>query len=567
MGRKEADKEALLQETLIPVEETPQPRTPTPRYNFKKYNQDQQFLIPLSLKDLIKDGSLVLFIDLLINFLHDNGSLDSFYRSYRPDRWGAPAYHPKMMLKIIFYGICHGILSSRKLARSLETNLELRYLAGMNTPNHRTISDFRNRHNDALRDLFVDILEVCQEAGLVKIGRVALDGMKNGANASMSKSFTRQTLARKVKELLEEAKLIDDEEDQIHGEKRGDELPDDLSSEEAQQKVIEEAMRRLSEARQKEQEQKEEHRNAEEKNPGEDGLQETLYDIDEAGNDDPASESSQPEETEVSGPSRHDLDRLKRTIDAFNQAGRKEREEREKQEEKLELREKEEAESGKKKRGRKLKDPRAIRYPELKGNTTDPDSRIMMDGHGNYLQGYNCQAMVDTLSQVIVACGVTQDANDFHQLIPMLETCYLNLGMTPEQCLADAGYFTNEHVRQVIDGCEMFVNTTKGWKLQQELREKGAPRGRIPDGLSERELMERKLLTKYGHKIYSYRYVVEAVFGQMYTKGQKGFLRRGIPKVITDWSLICSSNNLMKLFTSGRWSVSDSSLTIEGVGG
>ncbi len=565
MERQVDDKDA--QETLFPVDEDDAPRSKParPHYNFKKYVQDQQLLIPLSVKELVKEDSLVSFIDLLINHLEEKGALDRIYRSYRPDGWGAPAYHPKMMLKIIFYAISHGILSSRQLARILEYNSELWYLSGMQKPDHRTISDFRNRHNDALQDIFLDILELCQEAGLVKVGRVAIDGTKNKANASMSSSYTRETLVHKIKELLEKAQLLDDDEDLLYGERRGDELPDDLSSEKAQQKVIEAAHRKLSEARGKKQEQSEERKKDLKRKREEDGgVQEQIYD---GADTDESEETSSPEENEGSDPSHHDLDRLERHLDAYHQAGRKERDEREKQEDKQEQRELEEAEDGKKKKGRKLKDPRAIRFPELKGNTTDPDSRIMMDGHGHYVQGYNCQIMVDIHSQVIVTYGLTQEGNDVYQLIPMLEACRSNLGRMPGQCLADAGYWKNDHVPQFIDGCEMFVNTTKGWKLLQQLRENGAPRGRIPGGLSNRELMERKLLTKRGHGIYSDRYVVEALYGQLDTIGLTAFLRRGVPKVTTDWSLICSSNNLRKLYTSRRWHVSDSSLVIEGVGG
>ena len=569
------DEEA--QKTLMPIDTTTPPqRAPSPRYNFRKYDQNQQFLLPVSLKEWIDTGSLVHFLDVLINHLDNEGALDPIYQDYRVDGWGAPAYHPRMMVKVIFYGICNGPLSTRKLARAIETNMELRYLSGNQLPDFRTICDFRNRHNEALCNLFTDILELCEEAGLVKVGRVSLDGTKMKANASMSKSYLRETIARKIMELMTEAKLLDDEEDQIFGsQRRGDELPEDLSDEGAQRKVIELAMKRLTEARKKQQEQREREKVQKEKQKKvkkRASDQQEPIDVDEDVGNGPAGDASSPQSVEEgsesgSGPSRHDLDRLERMVDAYDQASQKEREAREEQEEKHRKREQEEAETGKKKRGRKLKDPEEIEFPNAKGNITDPDSRIMVDGHGNHLQGYNCQAVVDTFSQIIVAFGVTQEENDFHQLIPMLEACHLNMGRMPGQCVADAGYWTDEHGDLFIDGCEMFINTMKSWKLREKLKEKGPPKGRIPGGLSKRDLMERKLLTRKGQKVYKTRYMSEAVYGQMDTRGQNRFLRRGIPKVTTDWSLICSSTNLMKLYTSRRWSISDSSLVLESVGG
>lgn len=583
------------QTRLAQLDGPPPAAQPEPNYNFRKYDQSQQFLVPVSIRDWIEEGSKVEFLDALFNSLDRDGILGPLYQSYRSDGWGAPAYHPLMMVKILFYSICYGVLSSRKLAWLLHVNMELRFLSGNKQPNFRTICDFRNRHNAFLSQLFVDVLDLCKQAGLVSVGRIALDGTKMKANASLEKSYTRETIARKIKQLLEEARLIDEQEDDAFGSRRGDELPEDLRSEGAQRRVIDEALRRLAEARQKEEmerQQQDASGGAEKAESGSSTLldkavatpQENVPDesdeqlesdqasallADSTATDQDAAAGNSAGEQSDPGPTHHNLDRLERMLDAYEQAGRKEQRAQAEQQEKIEQREKEEAETGKMKRGKKPTPPDEIRFPDSQGNITDPDSRIMMDGHGHYLQGYNCQASVTTQGnqQIITACGVTQEENDYHQLRPMMDRSEANVGEPAGQWVADAGYYTDAEVELFISDTEMFVNTKKGWQLLKELREQGPPRGRIPKDLSTRERMERKLRTQRGQKIYASRFNSEAVFGQMETRGIDRFYRRGLQKVDTDWSMICSSSNILKLHDSGNWFISDGYLHIEPPGG
>ena len=190
-----------------------------------------------------------------------------------------------------------------------------------------------------------------------------------------------------------------------------------------------------------------------------------------------------------------------------------------------------------------------------KANTTDPDSRIMKTRTG-WVQGYNCQAVTDE-NQFIVATEVTQDCNDAHQLKPMLEKVHESLTtidheQSTKTLSADAGYwFEGLDIQKIEeDGPELILATRKSWKQRQLSREKPPPRGRIPKGLSQRERMDRKLLTKRGQGIYAKRgQTVEAIFGQ--TKqglGFKDFLLRGLHKVQGEWDLQCSVSNLLKLF-------------------
>ncbi len=190
-----------------------------------------------------------------------------------------------------------------------------------------------------------------------------------------------------------------------------------------------------------------------------------------------------------------------------------------------------------------------------KANVTDPDSRIMKTRKG-WIQGYNCQAVTDE-NQFIVAAEVTQHCNDSQQLELMLEQVSENLKsagieQSPDTASTDAGYWREGLDIKKIEkeGPELIISPSKDWKQRKRDREKPPPRGRIPKGLTQRELMERKLRTKRGKHIYSKRgQTVEAVFG--HNKEVLGFCRfllRGLNRVRGEWMLQCSVLNLLKIF-------------------
>jgi transposase len=169
--------------------------------------------------------------------------LREFYASYRNDGWGAAAYDPAMMVAVLLYAYCQGIRSSRRIARALERDIGFRVLAANHQPDFRTICRFRAEHEEALERLFVQVLQLCREAGLVKLGVVALDGTKVAANAALAANRSYQALEEEVRRILAEAKVVDAEEDARYGpERRGDELPEGLG-----RRV--ERLRRLQEAR------------------------------------------------------------------------------------------------------------------------------------------------------------------------------------------------------------------------------------------------------------------------------------------------------------------------------
>jgi myosin heavy subunit len=249
---------------------------------------------------------------------------------------------------------------------------------------------------------------------------------------------------------------------------------------------------------------------------------------------------------------REQEDRLNRLREAKARLDAEEHQLREEQAEKIRQREQEEEETGRKKRGRKPKPPEEVGLPEeKKANPTDPESQTLKTRTG-WVQGYNGQAMVDCDTQIIVAHAVTTDANDVQQLEPMLERCEEVNGKRPEKALADAGYWSEANARVEDEQTELFIATTKDWKRRKELREKGPPRGRIPESYGPKERMERKLRTKRGRGIYRKRsQSVEPVFGQHVMRGLDRFLLRGEKGAQAEWSLFSATHNLLKLWRSG----------------
>ena len=183
----------------------------------------------------------------------DQLDLSAITARYEEERRGGRPYHPRMMVKVLLYGYCTGVASSRRIARRLHEDIAFRVLAANNTPDFRTISDFRKDHLEALGGLFLQVLELCQQAGLVKLGHVALDGTKVRANAWKHKAMSygrmkeqEGQLTAEVAELLRRAGEVDDDEDRRYGrDKRGDELPEELAFRESRLRKIREAKEAL----------------------------------------------------------------------------------------------------------------------------------------------------------------------------------------------------------------------------------------------------------------------------------------------------------------------------------
>lgn len=218
---------------------------------YRPYEPDQTYLLPPSLKEWLPKNHLTYFI----NDMVDELDLSEITREYEGEDRGYPPYHPVMMTKVLVYGYCVGKPSSRRIQKELEEDVAFRVLSAENRPDFRTISDFRKRHLNALAKIFCQVLQLCQKAGLVKLGHVALDGTKIKANASKHKAMsydrmckTEAELEKEVARLLQEAERVDTREDELYGkDKRGDELPEELSQRETRLKKIREAKKALEE--------------------------------------------------------------------------------------------------------------------------------------------------------------------------------------------------------------------------------------------------------------------------------------------------------------------------------
>jgi transposase len=455
---------------------------------FRPYEIDQQLLLPPNLRDWLPEGHLALFV------LDAVGALDltSIFREYdKSNGRGQPPYHPAMMVALLLYAYCTGKPSSRKIERATVEEVPYRVLTGDQHPDHASIAEFRKRHLHALGKLFVQVLRLCEKAGLVKLGHVALDGSKVKANASKHKamSYGRMTEAEKrleaeVKALLSRAADIDEKEDATYGKgKNGTELPQELQRRESRLKKIREAKAALEE------EAKEEAKQAAE-------------------------------------------------------AARA----------KIEERKQKEKETGKKTGGRPVTVPdveQAVPKPKAQRNFTDPESRIMKDGASkSYEQAYNAQIAVDSQAQVIVASGMTQETNDKKQLLPMMAKVGENCGLLPEKASADAGYFSETNLTDPsVEKIELYVppDRQKHGQMLELSNEEPA------ENTTVIEQMRHKLRTPAGRTEYKKRkQVVEPVFGQI--KEARGFRRfsfRGLNQVAAEWDLICLTHNLLKLFRAG----------------
>ena len=450
---------------------------------------NQTLMFPPTLHDWLPEGHLARFLVDVVSAL----DLSAIYKSYQEkDGRGQAAYAPEMMVRVLLYGYATGVYSSRKIRTRTFEDVAFRYLSGDQHPDHATIAEFRKRHLDALSGLFTQALLLCSEAGLVKLGHVAIDGTKIKANASKHKAMsykrmneTEARLKQEIDALLATAEKTDAEEDAQHGKDRhGDELPVELQRRESRLRKIGEAKGAL------EQEAKEKA-------------------------------AQQCAETE----------------------------------QKLAEREEDEQRTGKKKRGRKPEapDPEQAKPDDTaQRNFTDPESRIMPDGanKGSFVQGYNAQIAVDSVSQVIVAAEVTQETNDKMQLIPMIAQIVTNLEQKPQKVSADTGYFSKANVTdESVKDVDLYVATGRD-KHDGAVETIGDP---SPPDASPKEAMRHKLRTAAGRAVYKMRKaIVEPVFGQI--KEQRGFRRfslRGKLNVSREWKLVCAASNLLKLFRAG----------------
>src|SRR5918994_259978 len=207
---------------------------------FVACDREQSFLMPPDVREWLPEGHLAWFvIDAVAEM-----DLDAFYAAYRVDGRSRPAYDPAMMVALLLYAYARGIRSSRVIERACEEDVAFRVLAAQRRPDHATIARFVERHRDAIAGLFGEVLSLCAKQGLASVGVIAVDGTKLAGNASRNANVDYEQIAR---EILEEAKAVDAAEDELYGDARGDELPEQLRTGQGRRGWLREAKRRLEE--------------------------------------------------------------------------------------------------------------------------------------------------------------------------------------------------------------------------------------------------------------------------------------------------------------------------------
>lgn len=417
--------------------------------------------------------------------------LSPIYSDYeRKDGRGQSAYHPLLLTRLLLYGYCLGITSSRRIERATFDDVAFRYLAANQHPDHDTIADFRQRHVEALSGLFVQALRLCDKAGLVKLGNVAIDGTKILANASTRRSVGHAKLAEReqywretVERLLQEAALTDQAEDELCKSQARDALPSELAHAQSR-------LERLRQARlELEREAKEELDAAQKYQPRKRGR--------------PRKEEALSQTPQQRSERKRGRDRLRR---AQAQADE----------------------------------------PTRQYNFVDPDSRVMKDNARKcFVQAYNAQVAADAHAQVIVAAEVTQQTTDRQQLLPMAAAISETMGRKPEALTADAGYGDSTSLHDTaLEGVQVLVSPDSKLAPPDAALPPRAPRN------EEALQMRETLASETGKSLYAKRKVtVEPVFGQIKeVRSIRRFRLRSLEKVRFEWKLICATHNLLKLF-------------------
>ncbi len=485
------------QGTLMPVEAGAAnapilPRGASPTKVFRAWSPEQTALLPASKRDYLGDDHLAVFLLDLVPTLDLQSILDAY-----PEDRGQPPYDPRMMTVLLLYAYSQGITSSRQIERRCREDLAFMYLTADACPDHDTICAFRREHLAAFTTLFLETLRIAQEAGVLKLGRIALDGTKIRANASKHKAMSyarmperQAALQAEIQRLLEEAEALDRAEDQQYGRgQRGDELPAALKDPATRRQRLREAKTRVEAERKR----------------------------------------------ELAAQKQAHVEQIEAAQQAL------------------------EAEAREQARAAGQATPDAARpEPKAQRNFTDPESRIMKTADG-FQQCYNAQVAVDVKTQLIVAGDVVNAPNDKQQVQPMIEQVIANGGV-PDGVIADSGYFSEANV-QCLEGrddepIKAYIAVARD---RHGAPPSGPPRGRIPAGLSVADRMRRRLRTKRGRAIYAQRKItVEPVIGQIKGRGFRRFSLRGAAGVHGEFQLVCAVHNLVKLWRTGmdaarRW--------------
>ncbi len=471
-------------------------------YNFVAVERDQLMLMPPSVAEWLPEDHLAWFVLDVVAEL----DLTDFVSGYRADGRGGSAYDPAMMLALLIYAYCTGERSSRRIERRLVEDVAFRVIAANQQPDHATIARFRATHEAAIAALFGQVLALCSRQGLLRPGLVAIDGTRMVANASREANRTAEQVAEQI---LAEAAATD-------------------ASEDAQD--------------------------------------------DESG---PAGSGSD----DGLGPRSGRRERLRRVLDELKAEA-----DEHSYEAVMARRVAQEAETGKKLRGKKPSPDRQKNRGRQHGNITDPESRLMNTKDG-FVQGFNAQA-VATVDQLVIAAEVSNQAFDAPLYESVIGAAKTNLKQAGERrrirrVLADAGYWSEHNLN--LAGVESFIAPGRARKLRQiaeseqtrtkvidqvqagelskpEAAEKlGVSVARVnqilrrrqagdPDSLTQAAI--EKIDSPRGRRTYARRAgTIEPVFAQIkHNRKIRTISRRGLTAADSEWKLICSTHNLLKLY-------------------
>jgi transposase len=433
---------------------------------FREWLVDERWLFPPSVRELVPEKHLAYFVR---DTVREQLDLSAIVDSYSEER-GYPPYHPVMMTALLLYSYSQGIYSSRRIAKACEQRVDFMAVTGMQRPDFRTVSDFRLRHLEGLDGLFGQVLKLCQQAGLVKLGHVALDGTKVQANASKHKAMsygrmkkTQAELEADVAKWFAEAERIDAEEDALYGkDKRGDELPDWVANKQERIAKIKEAMESLE-----------------------------------------AEAKAKAAEVSVNEPP-----------------------------------------EPKRKGGRPPKNPPGTPEDKAQRSFTDPESRIMK-GRDGFIQGYNCQAAVDAASQIIVAQATSNHANDKRELSPLVKLIKKMTGRQAKELSADTGYCSEENLKDLN---RHHIRAYLATGRQKHGTPSATDEKQLPVESYRAHMRQRLRQGGWDSRYRLRKQTVEPVFGQIKeARGFRRFLMRGLEKISTEWSLICTAHDLLKL--------------------
>ena len=496
--------------------------------NFKSCDRDQELLLPPSLRDWLPVDHFAWFVLDSVSEL----DLSGFYGSYRADGHGRAAYEPSMMVALVLYAYATNERSARGIERHCRDDVAYRVITANVAPDHATIARFLVRHEQRLADLFASVLRLCARAGLVESRVVAIDGTKMLANANRDQNVDYERIAR---EILEEAKAIDAAEDELYGDKRGDELPEEFATPEGRRAWLKRELARERAER------------TEASEPVEGGPYE--FDAEQIvarvqGREGWWREAKHQLERDrwaTTGPIPRE--RAQRLLDGGLRL---------EDELAAKLRGNDAYEhyrvTGRASDGRRFgKPPKPYRppeSPEREVNLTDPDSRLMK-GFRHYVQGYNAQAAVNEHG-IMLAGEITLETGDFSHLAPMVQATlreldHAGVSEKPKVALADAGFWNEQHMDKVTadHGIEVLIPPDSS---KRDGPRRGWTGGRY-------DWMRSVLATDLGTELYRKRkQTVEPTFGHTkHNRRFERFHRRGRSAARTEWRLITMTHNLTKL--------------------